>query len=45
MTTINYYIDKRRAKKDGTYPIKLRINHNERFFVSTNFSVHDQTRY
>ncbi|MFV0546901.1 MAG: phage integrase SAM-like domain-containing protein [Bacteroides sp.] len=41
MTTINYYLDKRRAKRDGTYPVKLRIIHNERFFVSTNFSAHE----
>lgn len=38
MATVNYYIDTRRAKQDGTFPIKLRIQHNKKILIQTEFS-------
>lgn len=43
MATVNFYLDTRRAKKDGSYPIKLSIRHNGRFLVSTSFTATEQT--
>lgn len=28
MTTTNFFIDKRRARKDDTFPLKLNLSHN-----------------
>ena len=30
MATTNFFIDKRRARKDGTFPLKLNLSHNGR---------------
>lgn len=39
MATVNFYLDTRRAKSDGSYPIKLRIQHNGKFLIGTEFSA------
>ena len=38
MATIKLILDKRRIKKDGTYPIKFYINHNRDFLISSSFT-------
>lgn len=35
MATVKFYLDMRRAKKDGTYPIKLNVRHNGQFIINT----------
>lgn len=32
-------LDKRSKKKDGTYPVKIRITHNGEFYHSVNISI------
>lgn len=39
MATVSFYLDTRRARKDGTFPIKLYVNHNGRFYIKTEFSA------
>lgn len=39
MATVKFYLDKRREKKDGTYPIKLNVFHNRQMIRSTQFSA------
>ena len=39
MATVSFYLDTRRIKKDGTFPIKLYVNNRGCFFVSTEFSA------
>lgn len=39
MATVNFYLDTRRAKKDGSYPIKLNIRHNGQILIGTEFSA------
>lgn len=39
MAIVSFYLDKRRAKKDGAFPIKLYVNHNKRFYIKTDFSA------
>ena len=40
MATIKLYLDTRRAKADGTYPIRLAVNnHGETAFISLGQSV------
>lgn len=39
MATIKFYLDKRRQKKDGTYPIKLNVFHNRQIIISTQLSA------
>ena len=40
MATVKLHLDKRTQKKDGTYPLKLAINHKtETYFVSLGVSV------
>jgi len=40
MATLNYYLDKRSVKKDGTHPLKLSINTKENsFLLSTEISL------
>ncbi len=39
MATVSFYLDRRREKKDGTFPIKLYVNHNGRFYIKTEFSA------
>lgn len=43
MATVNFYLDTRRAKKDGTYPLKLLVRHNGSFLVSTDFNATKET--
>ena len=38
MGSIAYYLDIRRAKKDGTYPVKLYVSHHKKFYVKTSFT-------
>ena len=38
MATVSIYLDTRRARKDGTFPVKLYVNHNGRFYIKTEFS-------
>lgn len=38
MATTKLYLDTRRIKKDGTYPIKIMVNHKGNFLVSTDYS-------
>lgn len=37
MAVVSIYLDKRRAKKDGTFPIKLYVNHHKKFLIKTPF--------
>ena len=39
MATANYYLDTRRMKKDGTYPIKINVQHKGHFLISTEFTA------
>ncbi|MBT9871951.1 recombinase [Bacteroides salyersiae] len=39
MALISLYLDTRREKKDGLYPLKVNIRHNGKFLLSTGFSV------
>lgn len=39
MATVSFYLDTRRARKDGTFPVKLYVNHNGRFYIKTEFSA------
>lgn len=41
MATVSYYLDTRRAKKDGRFPIKLYVKHKGKFLISTEFSAHE----
>lgn len=43
MATANFYLDTRRSKKDGTFPIKINVRHNNKFLVSTEFSATPET--
>lgn len=39
MATVKFYLDMRRAKKDGTYPIKLNVRHNGQLIIGTEFTT------
>ena len=39
MAIVNFYLDTRREKKDGVYPLKINIRHKGKFLLSTGFSV------
>lgn len=39
MATTNLYLDTRREKKDGTFPLKINVQHRKNFLISTNLSV------
>ena len=39
MATANFYIDTRRMKDNGKYPVRIRIQHNGKFLISTEFDV------
>lgn len=43
MATVNFYLDTRRAKSDGSYPIKLHIRHNGKFLIGTSFTAIPET--
>ena len=43
MATASFYLDTRRSKKDGTFPIKINVRHNNKFLVSTEFSATPET--
>lgn len=42
MGNISFYLDKRRAKKDGSFPVKLYVSHNKRFYISTQFTAKEE---
>ena len=44
MATASFYLDTRRSKKDGTFPIKINVRHNNKFLVSTEFSATPETQ-
>lgn len=39
MASVKYQLDTRRAKRDGTFPIKIYVYHNRSFLVNTMFSA------
>lgn len=39
MATIKYFLDERRQKKDGSYPIKLYVKHNKAFLMATGYTA------
>ena len=39
MATISLYLDTRRAKKDGRYPVKLNVRHRRNFLMPTDFDA------
>lgn len=43
MATVKLYLDTRRQKKDGTYPIKLNVRHNKQFLINTEFTATPET--
>ena len=42
MATVKFYLDKRRQKKDGTYPIKLNVFHNKQIMITTQLSASEK---
>ena len=42
MASVKFFLDKRSAKKDGTYPLKLTVHHRKPFHISLNVSVLEQ---
>lgn len=42
MANCNFYLDKRSMKKDGTYPIKINVNHRRNFQISTGFYAKEE---
>lgn len=39
MATANFYLDTRRIKENGKYPIRIRIQHRDKFLISTEFDA------
>lgn len=39
MATANFYLDTRRIKENGKYPVRIRIQHNRMFLISTEFDA------
>lgn len=39
MATVNFYLDMRRSKKDGSFPIKLNVRHIGQLIIGTEFSA------
>lgn len=42
MATVKFYLDKRRQKKDGAYPLKLNVFHNKQTMIATQLSASDK---
>lgn len=42
MATVKFYLDKRRQKKNGTYPIKLNVFHNKQIMIATQLSASEK---
>lgn len=42
MATAKFYLDTRRIKDDGTYPLRIAINNKGRFLLSTGLSISDK---
>ena len=42
MATVKFYLDKRRQKKDGTYPIKMNVFHNKQIMIATQLSASEK---
>ena len=43
MATANFYLDTRRIKGNGKYPVRIRIQHKGKFLVSTDFDATPET--
>lgn len=43
MATANYYLDTRRIKANGKYPLKIRVQHRGKFLISTDFDAVPET--
>ncbi|WP_299230268.1 phage integrase SAM-like domain-containing protein [uncultured Bacteroides sp.] len=41
MANISLWLDNRRAKNDGSFPVKVYINHKKRFYISTNINCRE----
>ena len=39
MASVKFYLDTRRSKDDGTYPLRIAINNKGRFLLSTGYSI------
>lgn len=40
MATVGFYLDTRREKKDGTFPVKLQVRHKGQIMLCTDFALH-----
>lgn len=43
MATVSFYLDTRREKKDGTFPVKLQIRHKGQIMLCTDFCATPET--
>lgn len=43
MATVHYYLDTRRIKANGKYPLRIRVQHRGKFLVSTDFDATPDT--
>lgn len=43
MVTVNFYLDTRRMKGNGKYPIRIHIRHKGKFLISTKFDAYVDT--
>lgn len=43
MATVGFYLDTRREKKDGTFPIKLQVRHKGQIMLCTDFCATPET--
>lgn len=41
MATVKLYLDMRRARKDGTFPVKIMVNHKGNFLIRTDFYANE----
>lgn len=42
MANVSFFLDRRRIKKDGTYPVKLYVHHQKKFFIPTIFYAKEE---
>ena len=43
MATVGFYLDTRREKKDGTFPVKLQVRHKGQIMLCTDFCATPET--
>ena len=43
MATVSFYLDTRREKKDGTFPVKLQVRHKGQIMLCTDFCATPET--